>query len=153
MLFRSRYGTAIIGRKVTNLPPPGNPAANLPVADFFDIADKQIPGGVSGVMVTNPNRDNAIIKFNGGRTAAVTFTTKSMVFDAANPGGTMLPSQKTWFQEFYNVNAGLHFAFFGGTALRLLYFICSAAGTMLIACGVVKFTSKRRTKEIGRAHV
>jgi hypothetical protein len=40
--------------------------------------------------------------------------------------------------------AGIHFGFYGGTAMRILYFLCGAAGTIMIATGLVMFTTKRR---------
>jgi hypothetical protein len=54
------------------------------------------------------------------------------------PGNTVNAVQK-----LTNVFAGIHFAFFGGTAMRILYFLCGAAGTIMIATGLIMFTTKR----------
>lgn len=39
---------------------------------------------------------------------------------------------------------GLHYAEFGGAALRWLYFVCGLAGAVMIAAGLVLFTVKRQ---------
>jgi hypothetical protein len=70
-----------------------------------------------------------------------------MVFDGVT-GAVISPAGNTInaVQKVTNVLGGLHFAFFGGTAMRVLYFLCGAAGTIMIGCGLVMFTAKRRAK-------
>jgi hypothetical protein len=70
-----------------------------------------------------------------------------MTFDGAT-GRVISPAGNTTnaVQKITNVLGGLHFGFFGGTAMRVLYFLSGAAGTIMIACGLVMFTAKRRAK-------
>ncbi len=106
-------------------------------------------GTLSSFTVNNPNRDNATVRFGGTRARpdAITFTADSMTFDGAT-GRVISPAGNTVnaVQKVTNVLGGLHFAFYGGTAMRVLYFLCGAAGTIMIACGLVMFTAKRRAK-------
>ena len=63
----------------------------------------------------------------------ITFTSDSMTFDGVT-GRVISPPGNTVdaVQKITNIFGGIHFAFFGGTAMRLLYFLCGAAGTIMI---------------------
>ena len=58
----------------------------------------------------------------------------------SEPGGAGLALQRAM--------EGLHFATFGGTAVRVLYLLLGAAGTMMIATGALLFTAKRRQRAL-----
>jgi uncharacterized iron-regulated membrane protein len=104
-------------------------------------------GELSGFTVSNPSRDNTIVRFTTARARpdVITFTSDSMIFDGVT-GRVISPPGNTVeaVQRLTNIFAGIHFAFFGGTAMRILYFLCGAAGTIMIATGLVMFTTKRR---------
>ena len=143
-----RYANEVVGSVPGNTVEPGNPAPNVPIVDLFAQAEAQM-GTLSSFTVNNPGRDNATVRFGGTRARpdAITFTSDSMTFDGAT-GRVISPPGNTAnaVQKITNVFGGLHFAFFGGTAMRVLYFLCGAAGTIMIAAGLVMFTAKRRTK-------
>jgi uncharacterized iron-regulated membrane protein len=141
-----RVITDTIGRVPGGLPEPGNPASNVSIAGLFAQAQERM-GTLSGFTVSNPNRDNAIVRVTVARARpdVITFTSDSMTFDGVtgriiSPPGNSVEA----VQRLTNIFAGIHFAFFGGTAMRLLYFLCGAAGTIMIATGLVLFTTKRR---------
>ena len=143
-----RYASDAVGRVPGNIVAPGNPAPNVPIADLFARAQAEM-GVLSSFTVNNPGRDNATVRFGGTRARpdAITFTADSMTFDGAT-GAVISPAGNTVnaVQKVTNVLGGLHFAFFGGTAMRVLYFLCGAAGTIMIGAGLVMFTAKRRSK-------
>jgi hypothetical protein len=148
MFFWGRISSEDIGRVPRGLIEPGKPATNVPIASLFAQAQAQM-GLLSSFTVDNPNRDNATVRFFGtnARPNAITFTADNMTFDGATgriispPGNTVNAVQK-----LTNVFGGIHFAFYGGTVMRLLYFLCGAAGTIMVGCGLVMFTAKRRAK-------
>jgi uncharacterized iron-regulated membrane protein len=142
----ARVITDAIGRVPEGLPEQGNPAPTVSIAGLFAQAQERM-GTLSGFTVSNPNRDNAIVRVTGARARpdVITFTTDSMTFDGVtgriiSPPGNSVEA----VQRLTNIFAGIHFAFYGGTAMRLLYFLCGAAGTIMIATGLVMFTTKRR---------
>jgi uncharacterized iron-regulated membrane protein len=128
------------------VPEPGAPAANVPIPTLFAQAEA-LMGPLSGFAVSNPNRDNAIARFSGPRARpdVITFSSETMTFDGVtgkvlSPPGNRTPA----VQKVTNTFAGIHFAFYGGTPMRILYFLCAAAGTIMIATGLVMFTTKRK---------
>ena len=141
-----RVITDAIGRVPGGLPEQGNPAPTVSIAGLFAQAQERM-GTLSGFTVSNPNRDNAIVRVTGARARpdVITFTSDSMTFDGVtgriiSPPGNSVEA----VQRLTNIFAGIHFAFYGGTAMRLLYFLCGAAGTIMVATGLVMFTTKRR---------
>ena len=141
-----RVITDAIGRVPGGLPEQGNPAPTVSIAGLFAQAQERM-GTLSGFTVSNPNRDNAIVRVTGARARpdVITFTSDSMTFDGVtgriiSPPGNSVEA----VQRLANIFAGIHFAFYGGTAMRLLYFLCGAAGTIMVATGLVMFTTKRR---------
>ena len=143
-----RFASDAVGRVPGNLSEPGNPAPNVPIASLFAQAQAKM-GTLSSITVNNPNRDNATVRFRvtSARPDAITFTSDSMTFDGAT-GRVISPPGNTLgaVQKITNIFGGIHFGFYGGTAMRLLYFLCGAAGTIMIGCGLVMFTAKRRAK-------
>jgi uncharacterized iron-regulated membrane protein len=145
-LLWGRISADAVGSVARGLPEPGNPAPTVSIAGLFSQAQEQL-GLLSAFTVSNPNRDNAIVRFTSARARpdVITFTADSMTFDGAtgrviSPAGNRVNA----VQKVTNVFAGIHFAFYGGTAMRLLYFLCGAAGTIMVATGLVMFTVKRR---------
>jgi uncharacterized iron-regulated membrane protein len=141
-----RLSTNAIGSIAQGLPEAGRPAPTVPIAGLFAQAQEQM-GLLSAFTVNNPNRDNATVRFTSARARpdVITFTADSMTFDGVtgrvtSPAGNRVNA----VQKVTNVFAGIHFAFFGGTAMRVLYFVCGAAGTIMVATGLVMFTTKRR---------
>jgi uncharacterized iron-regulated membrane protein len=143
-----RFTADAVGRVPGNIVAPGNPAPNVPVVDLFARAQAEM-GTVSSFTVNNPHRDNATVRFGATRapTHEITFTSDNMVFDGAT-GAVISPAGNTInaVQKVTNVLGGIHFAFFGGTAMRVLYFLCGLAGTIMIGAGLVMFMAKRRAK-------
>jgi uncharacterized iron-regulated membrane protein len=144
----ARISSEAPGAVPAGLPEPGNPARNVPIADLFTQAES-LMGPLSGFAISNPNRDNAIVRFSGPRARpdVITFSSETMTFDGVT-GAVLSPpgNQTPAVQQITNMFAGLHFAFFGGTPMRILYFLCGAAGTIMVATGLVMFTTKRRAQ-------
>ena len=117
--------------------------------DLFAQAQEQM-GPLSGFAVSNPNRDNAIVRFGGPRARpdVITFTVREHDLRWGHRPRHQSPGEQAVdaVQTITNIFAGIHFAFYGGTAMRILYFLCGAAGTIMIATGLVMFTTKRRAK-------
>lgn len=141
-----RFATDVVGSYPANVPEPGAPAPNVPIPVLFAEAERQM-GVLSGFAVSNPGRDNAIVRMSGARARpdVITFSSETMTFDGVtgrvlSPPGNRTPA----VQKITNTFAGIHFAFFGGTPMRILYFLCGAAGTIMVATGLVMFTTKRR---------
>ena len=143
-----RLSTDAIGAVPAAVPEPGAPAPNVPIADLFAQAER-LMGPLSGFAVSNPGRDNAIVRMSGPRARpnVITFSSENMTFDGVtgqvlSPPGNTTPA----VQKITNAFAGIHFSFFGGTAMRVLYFICGAAGTIMVATGLIMFTTKRKAR-------
>jgi uncharacterized iron-regulated membrane protein len=140
-----RIGTNAVGA-YAEVPEPGNLASNVPIPALFAQA-QALMGPLSGFAVSNPNRDNAVARFSGPRARpdVITFSSQTMTFDGVtgrvlSPPGNRTPA----VQKVTNAFAGIHFAFYGGTPMRILYFLCAAAGTIMIATGLIMFTTKRK---------
>jgi uncharacterized iron-regulated membrane protein len=148
----ARISSNAPGAIARGLPAPGNPAPNAPIGDMFAKAEAEM-GPPSGFSVSNPGRDNALVRFAGPRARpdAITFSSENMVFNGVT--GEVIPAAPRPFSviTITNMFAGLHFAFYGGTPMRILYFICGAAGTIMVATGLVMFTTKRRAQAHSRA--
>jgi hypothetical protein len=132
---------------------PGNPAPNASVPEMFAQAQK-LMGPLSGFTVSNPGRDNAIVRMGGPRARpdVITFSSENMVFDGVTGRVISPPGNRPWSTTtITNIFAGIHFGFYGGTAMRILYFLCGAAGTIMIATGLVMFTTKRKVQAHSRA--
>jgi uncharacterized iron-regulated membrane protein len=132
-----------IGGGLTEL---GNPAPTVSIAGLFAQAQERM-GTLSGFAVSNPNRDNAIVRFSGPRARpdVITFTSESMTFDGVTGRIISPPGNRPLsVQTITNIFGGIHFGFYGGTAMRVLYFLCGAAGTIMVATGLIMFTTKRR---------
>ncbi|CAD5106720.1 PepSY-associated TM helix domain-containing protein [Zestomonas carbonaria] len=52
-------------------------------------------------------------------------------------------------QDVQSVMRNLHFAAFGGDAIRWLYFVCGLAGAAMLATGAILFMVKRRQRALG----
>lgn len=52
-------------------------------------------------------------------------------------------------QDVQSVMRNLHFAAFGGPAIRWLYFVCGMAGAAMMATGAILFMVKRRQRALG----
>src|SRR5436305_1155705 len=61
---------------------PGKPAPTVSIAGLCAQAQAQM-GTLSAFTVSNPNRDNVLVRFTGARARpdVITFTTDSMTFD------------------------------------------------------------------------
>ncbi|MEQ1759220.1 MAG: PepSY-associated TM helix domain-containing protein [Vicinamibacterales bacterium] len=141
-----RIAADAVGDYPANVVEPGNPAANVAIPALFAQAT-ELMGPLSGFAVSNPGRDNAVVRMSGPRARpnVMTFSSESMTFDGVT--GTVLspPGNRTpAVQKVTNAFAGIHFAFFGGTPMRILYFLSAAAGTIMIATGLIMFTTKRK---------
>jgi uncharacterized iron-regulated membrane protein len=132
----------------SGLPEPGKPAPNASIPEMFAVAQKEM-GPLSGFAVSNPGRDNAIVRMGGPRARpdVITFSSENMVFDGVTGGVLVPPGNRPWSTTaITNIFAGIHFAFYGGTPMRILYFLCGAAGTIMVATGLVMFTTKRKVQ-------
>jgi uncharacterized iron-regulated membrane protein len=128
------------------LPEPGNPSPNVPIGDLFAQAEARM-GPLSGFTVSNPGRDNALVRFGGPRARpdVITFSSENMTFNGVTGAVVSPPGNRPWsVTAITNIFAGIHFAFYGGTPMRILYFLCGAAGTIMVATGLIMFTTKRR---------
>jgi uncharacterized iron-regulated membrane protein len=139
-----RIRTGMPGSYQDGVPDPGNPASTVPLTDLFSQAQAAM-GSISTFTVISPNRDNEVVRFTSGHDQAITFTTDTMTINGAT-GGVIAPpgNRVNAVQKLTNVFAGIHFAFYGGHAMRWLYFLCGASGTLMVAVGLVLFTKKRR---------
>jgi uncharacterized iron-regulated membrane protein len=139
-----RFDTSSPGAYQGGLPEPGNPASTVPLTDLFSQAQAQM-GKVFTFTVTSPDRDNEIVRFARAHGQAITFTTDTMAFDGVTGRVISPPGNRVnAVQKLTNIFAGIHFAFYGGHTMRLLYFLCGASGTIMVAVGLILFTTKRR---------
>jgi hypothetical protein len=130
------------------IPEPGNPAPNASIPELFAKAEAEM-GPLSGWAVSNPGRDNAIVRFGGPRARPdkITFSSENMTFNGVTGELISGPGTRPWSATaITNIFAGIHFAFYGGTPMRILYFLCGAAGTILVATGLIMFTTKRKAQ-------
>ena len=133
---------------------PGNPAPNVPIAKLFAQAQAMMGTPLASFSVSNPGYDNAIVRFGGARARpdAITFTSDNMTFNGVTgdiitpPAGRAGAYRVTTVTRVNNIFAGIHFAFYGGTPMRVLYFLSAAAGTIMVATGLVMFTTKRKVQ-------
>ncbi len=123
------------------------PAASmLPLASFIERGEAYYGTGMLGSLsVTNPDRANARVEVRPVLGSRLELTKgESLSFNAltGEPLGTPTPTRATLLTQ--KVMAGLHFAQFGGYAMRWIYFICGLISCAMIASGLVLYTVKRR---------
>jgi uncharacterized iron-regulated membrane protein len=126
----------------------GTPAALVPLAPLFKIADERWAGDrVGRVFINNPgditasvtlSRDDrgSIVPDRGG---ALTFNGASGELESQVPARSLplLISSAMY---------GLHVGHFAGPTMRWLYFIFGIAGTAMIGTGLVMWLGKRQLK-------
>src|SRR4029078_1693469 len=98
---------------------PGTPAPNVPIADLFAQAQERM-GPLSGFAVSNPGRDNAIVRMGGprARADAITFSSENMTFDGVTGRVISPPGNRPFtVQTITNGFAGVPFGLHGGTGV------------------------------------
>ncbi len=90
---------------------------------------------------------------DAGQRIVVSRRLSDRIVDGGNPisfdgGGQLLsgPSEQSAALATRGAMIGLHAGRFADVTMRWLYFLCSAAGTLMVATGLVLWTAKRREK-------
>ncbi|MGY8810467.1 MAG: PepSY-associated TM helix domain-containing protein [Pseudomonadales bacterium] len=128
------------------------PRAEVPVAQMLPL-EQFIGRGeayygedmLGSLSVSNPDRANARVEVRPVMGTRLELTKgESLAFNAITGEvvGAPQPTRTTLLTQ--KVMAGLHFAQFGGYAMRWIYFLCGLISCAMIASGLVLYTVKRR---------
>ena len=123
--------------------------AAYPIVEIVRRAEAEFGPGAASVSIRNPGGGGPVtVDVSSSREGQITgskrvrMTLDGRVVPAPTPPSG--PMRTTW-----DTLTSLHFVFFGGTPMRLLYFLCGAAGTAMMAGGLLLFSIKRREKAHG----
>ncbi|MCY1338146.1 PepSY-associated TM region [compost metagenome] len=121
-------------------------------------AERQLQRPVSFVSIEHPGDSSAAAVLFGrfiekqGQYSLLGDGSGRVFFDAVNGAqrDVQLPGERRGgaAQDVQSVMANLHFAAFGGDAIRWLYFVCGLAGAAMLATGAILFMVKRRQRAL-----
>jgi len=127
---------------------PGPKQSGVPMRSLLAAAQARFgPEFPANITVRDHGRTNAVVEIFAGHNHGIFISNTTRVAFAGASGRILRvidkrpPVSTTW-----DSIAGLHMVFFGGALMRLLYFACGAAGSAMMAIGLVKYTVKRREK-------
>jgi uncharacterized iron-regulated membrane protein len=127
---------------------PAGPAATaVPIGRLLAHAEALIGrDDLASVYIKDPGTRTAQVEIWGRRDTHITQQVDRVRFDGSS--GRVLESVTSrppviTTQSFL---VGLHFALFGGSPMRWLYFVCGLAGAGTIASGLLLFVIKRRDR-------
>ncbi len=123
------------------------PAPSLPLWTFLQRGeDAWGAGQVAFLRVMHPGDRQASVLMRRAETDRLSAAAEWLAFDAV--GGEMLASSPPLppAGATHQVMSGLHFARFGGSAVRWLYFVLGLMGSAMIATGLIVFTAKRQQR-------
>lgn len=118
----------------------------LPLDSFITRGEAYYGEGmVNSLAVSNPGRANARVEVSPILGSRIELTKgERLTFDGVTGEAIDLPTPSRPTRLTQRVISGLHFAQFGGYAMRWLYFICGLVSCAMIASGLVIYTVKRR---------
>ncbi|MDH0664151.1 PepSY domain-containing protein [Pseudomonas sp. GD03858] len=123
------------------------------LAPLLAEAERQL-GPVASLSIHNPGRGDARIEARPLLGNRIELTKgQSMLFDGVSGQVLRAPPESRPSLLTQRVMAGMHFAQFGGYAMRWLYFVCGLASCAMIATGLVLFTVKRRRRHDGEGRL
>ncbi len=129
----------------------GEPAPLAPLLPMVREAERHWgTGTVRSIQVRNPGDANARVELYRRDPQRLVDTSDRMTFDGVSGEPTESFSVTRPAYVLQSSMEGLHYAEFGGSALRWLYFVCGSAGAAMMATGLLLFTSKR-SKQTRRA--
>jgi uncharacterized iron-regulated membrane protein len=125
----------------------GTAAPLLPLASLAIQAERHWgDGAVRQIRVTHPEDAGAIVELYRTAEDRLTDDAERLTFDGVSGAviGDFAAVRPAHIAQ--SAMEGLHYAEFGGAAMRWLYFVCGMAGAAMIATGFVLFTVKRRNQ-------
>ncbi|WP_036138606.1 PepSY-associated TM helix domain-containing protein [Luteibacter sp. 9135] len=129
-------------------PPPersGQPAPMAPLAGMIAQARAVWGGAQPGFIdIALPGDRHGVVRLFRSGGDAMDARAKTLLFDAATGRMHPLPASKGGASATESTMVGLHAGRYAPYALRWLYFLCSLAGTLMVATGLVLWTAKRR---------
>jgi hypothetical protein len=124
----------------------GRPAPLMDLAVLLRDAERRLGGPVGYIDIDNPGDAAARVTILRATRSMLSSHVPRITYDGVS--GAMLwrsPPQGA-ASETAGVMIGLHAGRFADDWLRLLYFLCGVAGSVMVASGLVMWTVKRRTR-------
>ncbi|MGC4252835.1 MAG: PepSY-associated TM helix domain-containing protein [Sphingobium sp.] len=127
--------------------PPGRPAQNYPLAKLIECTEAVFgPDSTNYFFVRDPGRDNATVEVWRRRNDGIKQQVYRIAYDGVTGKTLRVFTKRSPILETQSFLSGLHFAEFGGSALRWLYVIAGMMGAAVIATGTELFIIKRKNK-------
>ncbi|CAL4869275.1 hypothetical protein MMA231_03566 (plasmid) [Asticcacaulis sp. MM231] len=127
--------------------PTGKPAALINLDKVFEATRRRWHGdGIAYLSAVNPGDAGATLTATSAPDERLQTRGDSVQFDGATGQILWASPVRSVEAKTESVMVGLHAGRYAGTVLRWLYFIGGIGGTMMIATGLVLWTSKRRLK-------
>ncbi|MET0504579.1 MAG: PepSY-associated TM helix domain-containing protein [Luteibacter sp.] len=133
----------------TETPPgrSGHLAPMAPIADMIRQARAAWNGAEPGYIdIVLPGDANSTVRMFRSGGDAMAARAKTLTFDAATGHMHPVPAAKGGASATESMMVGLHAGRYAPPLLRWLYFLCSLAGTAMVATGLVLWTAKRRVQ-------
>ena len=133
---------------------PGASARTVPLALLLARAQAEFsPERVANIVVRDPGRANAVVEVFGSDShdhdpVLRRKNTPRIAFDGASGRVIRIQHGRPLMATIADAASALHFASFGGTAMRLLYLVAGMTGAVMMATGQLVFTIKRREKAV-----
>lgn len=129
-------------------PPPVRSGEAAPLASLAGMIDqaRAVWGGAQPgfIDIALPGDRHGVVRIFRSGGDAMDARAKTLLFDAATGHMHPLPAAKGGASATESTMVGLHAGRYAPYALRWLYFLCSLAGTVMVATGLVLWTAKRR---------
>ena len=136
------FAEAAIARAI---PPPAGPAATAPLGPLLNEAARRWDGVPPGrIEILRPNDRAALIEISPHESAGLAYLSPKMVFGGASGDIVSTADGLGLAGQTRAVLYGLHLARFADWPLRWLFALSGAAGTLMIASGLLLWTAKRR---------
>jgi uncharacterized membrane protein len=104
------------------------------------------PDSTNYFYVRDPGRDNAVVEVWRRRDDGIRQQVHRIAYDGVTGETLRMFTRRSPVLETQSFLSGLHFAEFGGSALRWLYVIAAMMGAAVIATGTELFIIKRKSK-------
>lgn len=139
--FTEAYGPEYVERSAQRSTAPLVPLVSLlrQAEDHFGV------NGVASVLIDNPGRDNARVRFYAQERGRIDRMGSSLRFDGVT-GALLGASTQTSPGQFLSILFGLHEGRFAGPIMRLVYVISGLVGTAMIGTGLLLWSAKRKAK-------
>jgi len=124
----------------------GQPTPLVKLTSLVLDAERRLGVPAGFIQVSEPGDASARVTVNAASSATLSSRTASVTYNGTNGALVWQSPPSGPAATTSGVMIGLHAGRFADITLRWIYFLCGAAGTLMVASGLVLWTVKRREK-------